>query len=82
MKDPRQIAYDTVDELLKIGLAQGHQAEKWRDEPQDNHLDKCIRHIMTFKLMRDGNQKPDGENHLRNAICRLSLALTQEMSDF
>jgi hypothetical protein len=48
-------------------------------EPQDNHLDKAVRHIMTHKLIRDGNQAPDGEMHLKNALTRMAMALAQEL---
>lgn len=74
------VAFLTCRELLEQGLKQGHHAESWRDEPQDNHLDKAVRHIMTYKLIRDGNQIPDNEScHLKNALCRIAMALCQEI---
>jgi hypothetical protein len=78
LSDPRWVAWDAVDQMMTEGLKK-HRAEGWRAEPQDNHLDKAVRHVMTFKLIRDSNQKPDGENHLRNALCRLAFALNQEI---
>lgn len=73
-------AFLTCRELLEQGLRQGHMAESWRDEDQNNHLDKAVRHIMTYKLIRDGNQKPDNEScHLKNALCRVAMALCQEL---
>ena len=74
--DPREVAATAVEQMIQEGLKK-HVADRWRTEPQDNHLDKAVRHIMTFKLISDGNQKPDGEQHLCNAICRLALALAQ-----
>lgn len=80
MIDPREAAWKAVDDMMSEGLKK-HVADKWRVEPQDNHLDKAVRHIMTYKLIRDGNQKPDGEpNHLRNAVCRAVMALVQDMT--
>ena len=76
MSDPRRRAWEAVDDMIAEGLKK-HRAEGWREEPMDNHLDKAIRHICTHKLIRDGNAKPDGEMHLRNALCRLAMALTQ-----
>ncbi len=80
MSDPRTIAWHAVDEMIMEGLKK-HDPDAWRTEPQDNHLDKAVRHIMTYKLIRDGNQKPDGEMHLRNALCRLAMALTQTIDE-
>jgi hypothetical protein len=34
-----------------------------------------LRHVLTYKLIRDGNQKRDGEEHLKLAITRLAMAL-------
>lgn len=70
---------------MVAGLRQGHQQDAWRAEPQDNHLDKALRHALTFRLMRDGNSpEPDekGEDrlaHLERALCRMALVLSQEV---
>lgn len=70
---------------MSEGLRQGHKLDAWRAEPQDNHLDKAMRHALTYRLMRDGNSPdPDsgGEDrlaHLRRALCRLALVLSQEV---
>ncbi|PAW76080.1 MAG: hypothetical protein B9S32_16370 [Verrucomicrobia bacterium Tous-C9LFEB] len=82
--DPAEVAADVVREIMSTGLKQGHQQDAWRSEPQDNHLDKALRHALTFRLMRDGNSKePDAEGedrmaHLKRALCRLALVLCQE----
>lgn len=76
---PQLIAYTTIFEMMEEGLAKGHLPDGWKDEPQDNHLDKAVRHIMTHKLQRDGNAPKDHELHLRNALCRLAFALAQEL---
>ncbi len=82
--DPAQLAADVVREIMSTGLKQGHQQDAWRSEPQDNHLDKALRHALTFRLMREGNSKePDAEGedrmaHLKRALCRLALVLCQE----
>lgn len=83
--DPADVAADVVREIMSTGLKQGHQQDAWRVEPQDNHLDKALRHALTFRLMRDGNSKePDAEGedriaHLKRALCRMALVLTQEV---
>lgn len=76
MTDPRNTAWHVVDEMLIEGEKK-HRRQSWLDEPEDNHLDKAIRHVMTYKLIRDGNQPPDGEMHLKNALCRLAMAMAQ-----
>lgn len=66
--------------IMREGLKK-HAADSWRSEPEDNHLDKSLRHALTYKLIRDGNQKPDGEAHLRFFHCRAALALTRSMGN-
>lgn len=80
MLDPRQVAYDAVDEMMKIGLKK-HQEHGWRIEPQNNHIGKGIRHGITHQLIKEGNQPLDGEMHLKNAICRFTMALVQEIEN-
>ena len=75
MSDPRQIAADAVDQMIQEGLKK-NVAERWRQEDLRMHVLKAQRHLATFLLMLDGHSKPDGENHLRNAICRSAMALT------
>ena len=58
MTDPRDIAWKAIDEVIAVGLTK-HVAEGWRDEPQDFHLDKGCRHLMTYKLIRNGHIPPD-----------------------
>ena len=54
-----------------------HKPYTCLDETQDEHLRKASRHITTFQLIRDGQSHEDGEDHLHNAICRLSMAVAQ-----
>jgi len=76
--DPALLAHRTIAEVIQTGL-QKHKKEVWRTEPINNHLDKAARHILTYKLILEGNSPPDGENHLKNALTRLAMALTQEV---
>ncbi len=73
MIDPAELAKAIVTEVLVEG-AKTHGGEDWRAEPTDKHLDKGLRHVLTWRLMRDGHQKPDGEDHLKNALTRLAMA--------
>lgn len=80
MKDKRQIApADEAAAAIRQVMAKGSDKdgcdESWRELPQDYHLDRALRHALTYKLIRDGNQKPDGEEHLKLAIARLAMAL-------
>jgi hypothetical protein len=77
--NPQALAYLTIAEMQDIGLAKGHQLEAWKTEPLNNHLDKACRHILTYKLIKEGNSPDDGEMHLKNAITRLAFALYQEL---
>jgi hypothetical protein len=80
--DPRQVAYDTVDKILKKGLAQGHKDEGWRDYPQAMHIQKGIRHGVTTLLLQEHPvhciDKETAREHLENAITRYVMALTQD----
>jgi hypothetical protein len=64
--------------LLSEDRTSKHPAWTWLDEDEDEHLDKAIRHILTYKIIREGYQKPDGENHLDNAVTRLAMAVTRK----
>jgi hypothetical protein len=77
MNEPHDLAGEVVGRVLREGT-KTHNGEAWRDEPQDKHLDKAVRHIMTHKLIRDGHQASDGENHLEFALARIAMALAQE----
>jgi len=63
--------------LLSEDRTSKHKPFTWREEDEDEHLNKTIRHIITYQLIRDGHQKEDGENHLDNAITRLSMAVAK-----
>ncbi|HEX3149219.1 MAG TPA: dATP/dGTP diphosphohydrolase domain-containing protein [Gemmataceae bacterium] len=77
MKNPHILAYMIIDQVLSDGM-KTHPNDDWRNEPQDKHLDKAMRHILTHKLVRDGHQKPNGENHLHHALTRIAMAIAQE----
>jgi len=74
--DPRLIASQAVDEMIAEGLKK-HIAEGWRTEDIRMHILKAQRHLSTFLLILDGHAPQDGENHLRNALCRTAFSLTQ-----
>jgi hypothetical protein len=80
MKDPRQVAWDAVDRVLKKGLAQGYTAENWRTEPAAMHLLKAARHGNTAVLLLDHpdyiKDKETAAEHTENMAVRAILALT------
>jgi hypothetical protein len=82
--DPAELSLETIRKIMTEGLREGHKRDAWRSEPADNHLDKALRHALTYRLMRDGNSPdPDagGEDrldHLRRALCRIAFVLVQE----
>ena len=63
--------------LLSEDRTSKHPPYTWKDEPTEQHLLKSARHILTHLNIKAGGQKPDGENHLDNAITRLAMALFQ-----
>lgn len=64
--------------LLSEDRTSKHKPWTWLEENEDEHLRKASRHILTYKLIRDRQQKDDGENHLDNAIARLSMAVAHK----
>lgn len=76
--DPRQLAYDTVEEMIAVGALK-HRPEDWRTEDIRMHVLKAQRHLATFLLILDGHAPPDGENHLKNGIARSSMALANHL---
>lgn len=64
--------------MLGAGRIGKYPSFNWAsdDESEDSHLEKGMRHFLTYKLIRDGYQKPDGEDHLFLGICRISMALS------
>ena len=60
--------------LLSEGRIAKHEPWTWMDEPEDEHLHKALRHILTYQLIRDGQAPIDGEDHLNNALTRLVMA--------
>ena len=75
--DPRDAAWMAVNEMIEEGLKK-HEAEGWRQEDRRMHALKALRHLATYLLILDSHVPPDGENHLKNAICRTAMALTRE----
>ena len=68
-------AIETI--LLSTDRTSKHSPYTWKDETEDEHLNKAARHILTHQLIRDGHQKEDGEEHLNNAITRLAMAIAK-----
>ncbi len=74
-----QLAERTVAQILDAGRKQGHAPDDFQQDP-DYHLDRAIRHAMTYRLMRDSNQLEDAEGHrghLERAVTRLVMALSR-----
>lgn len=63
--------------LLSEDRISKHKPWTWLEEPTETHLLKAARHIMTYLNIQAGGQKPSDENHLDNAITRLSMAIAQ-----
>lgn len=70
------VAMDAIAEVIAEGL-QKPPPEVW---PTDNIRMHCLkgpRHLNTFSLMIDRYQKQAGENHLKLALYRVAMAITQ-----
>lgn len=76
--NPASLAYSTITQVIEENRGK-HKGGSWMDDPQNRHLSKAIRHIETYRMIRDGDIPPDGENHLRNALTRVAMALAQSL---
>jgi hypothetical protein len=63
--------------LLSDDRTSKHKPYTWMDEDIDQHLLKACRHINTYIQIENGYCKSDGEDHLDNAITRLSMAVAK-----
>ena len=63
--------------LLSDSRISKHKPWTWKDESEDGHLNKALRHILTYQIIRDGEQTDDNEDHLANALTRLTMAITK-----
>jgi hypothetical protein len=81
-EEEKDIILNQVDKAIsRILLSEDrilkHDPWTWLDEPTETHLLKAARHIMTHLNIQAGGQEPSNENHLDNAITRLSMAIAQ-----
>ena len=81
ISDPKYAAFQAIAEIMHLGSSKDGKDDSWRGKPVNYHLDRAIRHAITYKLIAEGNQKPDGEDHLKLAITRLAFALWKSTSN-
>ncbi len=78
LDDPRYAAFAAIASVMAIGSGKDGRDDSWRQKPGFYHLTKGVRHAMTHLMQKMGVTEADGEDHLKLAICRLSMALAQE----
>jgi hypothetical protein len=81
IEDPKYAAFQAVAEVMALGSSKDGKDDSWREKPINYHLDRGIRHAITYKLIAEGNQILDGEDHLKLAITRLPFALWKSTSN-
>lgn len=69
-----------IRKCMEDGLKK-HPRDSWLQEPISNHIGKAGRHLLTHRLIEEGNQKDDGESHLMNAMCRAAMAYAHYRND-
>jgi len=74
------LASDTVSQILKEGIKQGHSPNSWKNEPLSFHLLKGIRHATSAMLLIQHPDLPcstdeDAIGHLERSLCRMAMAL-------
>lgn len=81
MRDPRLMAYKTVEEVMAVGSAKDGQDESWRDKGIEYQLKKAADHAMIAYYMYIGKVQEDSEGwmgHARNNLTRTSMGLSTE----
>lgn len=69
-------AYEALAEvLLAPDRTAKHPPFTWQAEPQDEHLRKGARHVLTHELVRDDQAPASAEDHLHRAVVRLLMGL-------
>jgi len=80
-KELQDILIHVEESITKVLLSDNrtlkHKPYTWMNEDVNQHLLKCSRHINTYMQIQGGYQQPDGETHLNNALCRLSMAIAK-----
>ena len=72
---PAGLASFVIAKVMARGSTKFGNDDSWKEQSINFHLDRSLRHAMTYKLIAEGNQPPDGERHLELAMTRLSMAL-------
>jgi hypothetical protein len=62
------------DIMLSVGRIGKYPPYNWCTETVNAHIAKGIRHLLTYQLQRDKQQKYDGEDHFKLGICRIAMA--------
>ena len=74
---PSVTAFQCIERIMRENTANGkHTEDEWRGEPEDEHVMKAVRHLQTYLIQKYGHEKADGEDHRRNALARVAMALT------
>ena len=76
---PAGLAARVIEKVMDKGSSKTGKDDSWKQATMNYHLDRAIRHAITYKLIAEGNQEPDGERHLELAMTRLAFALWKTM---
>lgn len=68
------LAANTVHTVLQEGAKQPRDHD-WPEDSPEFHALKCIRHMTTFLLIRQGLASPDHEDHGKLAATRAMMAV-------
>lgn len=68
---------DTLRKILNYGRGKPRPCEWW-EESQRMHIEKGVRHAMTYLLEQEGHAPASGENHLELALTRFAMANVQD----
>jgi hypothetical protein len=80
LEDPRYASFQAIVQIMALASDKDGRDESWRQKPGFFHITKAIRHATTHLMKKMGVTEDDGEDHLKLAITRLAMALTQEKS--
>lgn len=71
------VVRDAIRQVIREGAKKPRPCH-WSEESQRMHIEKGVRHAMTYLLETEGQVPLSGENHLKLALTRFSMALVQD----
>lgn len=71
----KQIAAKAISKALRDGERRGYDGE-WRQQSADEHDEHAVAHLLNVRIERDNAT----EDHRSHALCRVAMAIYQDLA--